>query len=61
MVNLLWLKGGACSGNTMSFLSAEEPTVIELVTDFGINILYHPTPAVEIGHQVSTPLNEIVD
>ncbi len=45
----------------MSFLSAEEPTVVELVTDFGINILYHPTLALEIGKQVSNLLHEIVD
>ena len=60
MTNILWLKGGACSGNTMSFLSAEEPNVIELITDFGINILYHPTLALEIGKQVSNLLRDIV-
>ena len=41
MANVLWLQGGACSGNTMSFLNAEEPTVVELITDFGLNILWH--------------------
>src|ERR1700722_2072198 len=41
MANLLWLQGGACSGNTMSFLNAEEPSVCDLVTDFGIKILWH--------------------
>ncbi len=60
MTNILWLQGGACSGNTMSFLCAEEPTVVELVTDFGINILYHPSLALEIGHQVSNLLDNIV-
>ncbi|MCC6281148.1 MAG: hydrogenase [Saprospiraceae bacterium] len=60
MTNILWLQGGACSGNTMSFLCAEEPTVVELVTDFGINILYHPSLALEIGHQVSHLLSDIV-
>lgn len=60
MSSILWLKGGACSGNTMSFLSAEEPTVVELVTDFGINILYHPTLALEIGQQVSNLLNDVL-
>jgi uptake hydrogenase small subunit len=60
MTNILWLQGGACSGNTMSFLCAEEPTVVELVTDFGINILYHPSLALEIGHQVSALLHDIV-
>ncbi len=43
MANLLWLQGGACSGNTMSFLNAEEPSACGLVTDFGINILWHPS------------------
>ncbi len=60
MTSILWLKGGACGGNTMSFLSAEEPTVVELVTDFGINILYHPTLALEIGHQVTSLLYDVV-
>ena len=39
MANVLWLQGGACSGNTISFLNAEEPTLVDLITDFGINIL----------------------
>ncbi|MCA0236760.1 MAG: hydrogenase [Bacteroidetes bacterium] len=60
MTNILWLKGGACSGNTMSFLGAEEPNVVELITDFGINILYHPTLALEIGKQVSNLLRDIL-
>ncbi|NEP44345.1 MAG: hydrogenase, partial [Okeania sp. SIO2H7] len=32
MANVLWLQGGACSGNTISFLNAEEPTVCDLVS-----------------------------
>lgn len=61
MTNIIWLKGGACSGNTMSFLNAEQPSVIELVTDFGIRILYHPTIGLEIGEQVNEVLNEAVN
>jgi len=60
MANVLWLQGGACSGNTMSFLDAEEPTVVELIVDFGINILWHPTIGLEIGHQVSELLEDCV-
>ena len=60
MINVLWLQGGACSGNTMSFLNAEEPTVVELVTDFGINILWHPSIGLEIGEQVVDLLNDCV-
>ena len=31
MADLFWLQGGACSGNTMSFLNAEEPSACDLV------------------------------
>jgi len=61
MTNLIWLKGGACSGNTMSFLNAEQPSVIELVTDFGIHILYHPSIGLEIGEQVREVLMEALE
>ncbi len=61
MTNLIWLKGGACSGNTMSFLNAEQPSVIDLITDFGIRIIYHPTIGLEIGEQVSEVLNEALN
>lgn len=49
MATLLWLQGGACSGNTMSFLNAEEPSACDLVTDFGIDILWHPSLGMELG------------
>nr|HRC88086.1 hydrogenase [Thermoanaerobaculia bacterium] len=49
MANVLWLQGGACSGNTMSFLNAEEPSACDLVTDFGINVLWHPSLGLELG------------
>jgi hydrogenase small subunit len=42
----------------MSFLNAQEPTVVELVTDFGINILWHPSIGLEIGEQVTDLLND---
>lgn len=60
MANVLWLQGGACSGNTMSFLDAQEPTVIELIVDFGINILWHPTVGLEIGHQVNDLMKDCI-
>jgi len=52
MADLLWLQGGACSGNTMSFLNAEEPSVCDLVTDFGINVLWHPSLGIELGENL---------
>lgn len=42
MSSVLWFQAGACSGNTMSFLNAEEPNVVDLIVDFGLEILWHP-------------------
>lgn len=61
MANLLWLQGGACSGNTMSFLNAQEPSACDLVTDFGINILWHPSLGMELGDNLIKLLNDCVD
>lgn len=60
MANLLWLQGGACSGNTMSFLNAEEPSAVDLVTDFGIRILWHPSLGVELGGNLVRLLDDCV-
>jgi uptake hydrogenase small subunit len=59
MANLIWLQGGACSGNTMSFLNAEEPSVCDLVTDFGINVLYHPSLSIELGGSLQKTLRAV--
>ncbi len=59
MASLLWLQGGACSGNTMSFLNAEEPSACDLVTDFGIDVLWHPSLGMDMGDNVQNMLREI--
>ncbi|MEM1167708.1 MAG: hydrogenase small subunit [Cyanobacteria bacterium P01_H01_bin.35] len=60
MINLLWLQGGACSGNTISFLNAEEPNICDLITDFGINVLWHPSLGFELGTNVQQLLQDCV-
>jgi hydrogenase small subunit len=59
MANLLWLQGGACSGNTMSFLNAEEPSACDLVTDFGVNVLSHPSLGMELGENLQNMLRAL--
>src|SRR5690606_13939807 len=49
MSSVLWLQGGACSGNTMSFLNADEPNVVDLITDFGLDLIWHPSLGAELG------------
>jgi hydrogenase small subunit len=58
MASVLWLHGGACSGNTMSFLNAEEPSAVDLVTDFGLNLLWHPSLGVELGENLQKLLRD---
>ena len=53
MASVLWFQGGACSGNTMSFLNAEEPNVVDLIVDFGLDLLWHPSLGLELA---GTPL-----
>ncbi|PZN03872.1 MAG: hydrogenase, partial [Bacillota bacterium] len=60
MANLVWLHGGACNGNTQSFLNAEEPTVVDLVTDFGIRILYHHSISMEFGEEARRVLEAVL-
>ncbi|MDX2194181.1 MAG: hydrogenase [Gemmatimonadales bacterium] len=59
MASLLWFQGGACSGNTMSFLNAEEPSAIDLVTDFGIDVLWHPSLALEMGEHAQRIFRDV--
>ena len=51
MSSVLWFQAGACSGNTMSFLNAEEPNVVDLIVDFGLDLLWHPSLGMELGKQ----------
>ncbi|WP_108665032.1 hydrogenase [Euzebya rosea] len=51
MASVLWFQGGACSGNTMSFLNAEEPSVVDLIVDFGLDLIWHPSLGMELGDQ----------
>ncbi len=60
MANILWLQGGACSGNTMSFLNAEEPSACDLVTDFGMNVLWHPSLGMELGNNLQQMLKDCI-
>ena len=60
MATLLWLQAGACSGNTISLLQAEEPTVVDLLTDFGVELLWHPSLGPELGEAVQAILADLV-
>ncbi|MFW2382339.1 MAG: hydrogenase [Acidimicrobiales bacterium] len=60
MASVLWLHGGACSGNTMSFLNADEPNVVDLIVDFGLDIVWHPSLGMELGDNAQKIFNDCV-
>lgn len=43
MVNLLWMQTGACSGDSMSLLCAEQPSLENLLGHAGVRLLWHPS------------------
>lgn len=60
MASVLWLHGGACSGNTMSFLNADEPNVVDLIVDFGLDIIWHPSLGMELGENAQKIFRDCV-
>jgi NiFe hydrogenase small subunit HydA len=60
MSSVLWFQAGACSGNTMSFLNAEEPNVVDLIVDFGLELLWHPSLGMELGDQAKKIFTDCV-
>lgn len=47
--NIIWLNGAGCTGCTMSFLNAEEPDVIQAVTQLDVMVRYQETVMLQQG------------
>ncbi|BFH73959.1 hypothetical protein SJAV_19030 [Sulfurisphaera javensis] len=60
MRTILWLQGGACGGNTLSFLNAENPDVLEFFEMYNAKLLWHPSLSLETGDKVREILQQII-
>lgn len=58
-MNLLWIQSAGCGGCTMSLLCAENPGVFDLLSDAGIDILWHPAFSEASGDEVRNLLARI--
>lgn len=47
MANIVWMQTGACSGDTMSLLCADRPSLENLLRDYGLRLLWHPSLSAE--------------
>jgi hydrogenase small subunit len=43
MATLFWLQCGSCSGDSMSLLNADSPSLVEALQHLGIEVLWHPS------------------
>ncbi|MDJ0824895.1 MAG: HupU protein [Rhodobacter sp.] len=59
-MNLLWLQSAGCGGCTMSLLCAEDPNVLELLEDAGINLLWHPAISEATGAEANAILQSVL-
>lgn len=59
-MNLLWLQSAGCGGCTMSLLCAEDPNVLELLEDAGVDLLWHPAISQATGDEVTALLSDIL-
>ncbi|HEX8962318.1 MAG TPA: NADH:ubiquinone oxidoreductase [Rhodocyclaceae bacterium] len=60
MASLLWMQCGGCGGDTMSFLGAESPDVVELFGDLGIDVLFHPSLSTLSAKQQDDLIDDLI-
>jgi hydrogenase small subunit len=57
---VLWLQGMSCSGCSVSFLNAEQPGPLEILTEI-ISLVYHPTISAAQGATVTEVVDQLTD
>jgi hydrogenase small subunit len=60
-INLIWLQGQGCTGDTVALISAQNPSLVDVITGVlpevsGINIAFHPTIMAPWGEKALAPL-----
>lgn len=61
MTRVLWLQAAGCGGCTMSLLCAETPGALDLLTDAGIDLIWHPALSLATGAEVLPLLTAIAE
>lgn len=62
-INLIWLQGSGCTGDTVALISARDPSLVDVMTGVlpeveGINIAFHPTIMVPHGEHAMSALDD---
>ncbi|MBI6546147.1 MAG: NADH:ubiquinone oxidoreductase [Cyanobacteria bacterium NC_groundwater_1444_Ag_S-0.65um_54_12] len=59
MPTLLWLQAGACSGDSMSLLCANNPDLVEVLNNYQIELLWHPSLSPQSPEQLGHTIERI--
>lgn len=57
-LNLIWMQGQSCDGDSMSVLDATSPDFLEFLRRNKINLLYHPTISPIFGNEAQALFNK---
>jgi hydrogenase small subunit len=62
-INLIWLQGQGCTGDTVALISARDPSLVDVMTGIlpeveGINIAFHPTIMAPWGEKALVVLEQ---
>ncbi len=58
-VPVAWLQGAGCTGCTISLIQSSDPDLVEAITWFRLNIMFHPTIMVEPQHDPHGALKKL--
>ena len=59
-LNVLWLQSGGCGGCSLSLLCADTPDFPAMLRDNGIDLLWHPTLALQDGQELIALLQDCI-
>lgn len=57
MATLFWLQTGACGGDSLTILNAESPSIEQLLSSYGVELLWHPS----LSHQSAKHYSQLLD
>jgi uptake hydrogenase small subunit len=60
-LNLIWMQGQTCDGDSMSVIDAERPNFLSFLERNRINLLYHPTISPVFGRDAQRLFNDCME
>lgn len=59
MPSLIWMQTAGCSGDTMAILCAENPSLHDTLTNYGVDLLWHPSLSTATPRELEATIERI--